>query len=168
MIETHIEIKGFKELDEALKQFPIKLQRNILSGAVREGAKVIQRAAIAMAPVGKTGKLRKAIKVRVGTKRKGIYTKTFIIGLDKKMAWYGRLVEMGAAPHFIKVKRKKALAIGGQVVGTEIKHPGVVHRKPFMRPAIDNYAGQALTAMKNKLLQGIEKNLPVTEVGENA
>ena len=168
MIETTFNIKGFKELDEALKQFPIKLQRNILRHAVKQGANVIKRAAIAMAPVGKTGKLRRAIKVGVGKKRKNIYAVTYIVGLNKKLAWYGRLVEMGAAAHIIKIRRKKALTIDDKIVGTVVKHPGIVHRKPFMRPAIDNYAGQAILAIKNDLIQGIEKNLPVMAVDDNA
>lgn len=168
MIETTFSIKGFKELDEALKQFPIKLQKNILSHAVKQGAKVIQRAAIAMAPVGKTGKLRRAIKVGIGKKRKNLYSVTYLVGLNKKMAWYGRLVEMGAGAHFIKPKRKEALKIGENIIDGKISHPGVVNRKPFMRPAIDNYADQAIVAMKNDLIQGIEKNLPVMEAGEDA
>ncbi len=168
MIETQITLTGFQQLDEALKQFPVKLQKNILSHAVKQGAKVIQRAAIAMAPVGKTGKLRRAIKVGIGKKRKNLYSVTYLVGLNKKMAWYGRLVEMGAGAHVIKIKRKQTLTIGDQAIGTEINHPGVVNRKPFMRPAIDNYADQAIAAMKNDLIQGIEKNLPIIEAGEDA
>ena len=151
MIETQINIKGMKELDIALRDFPAKLQQQALKNATREGAQVVQRAAIALAPVGKTGKLQRAIKVRVGTKRKGQYTTTFIVGLDKKMAWYGRLVEMGAGAHIIKIKRKKALVIGGQVVGTEIMHPGVVKRKPFMRPALDNTKDQVIETIRKRL-----------------
>ena len=166
MIETTFNVKGFKELDEALKQFPIKLQRNILRNATRAGAKVIQKAAIAMAPV-KTGQLAKGIKVNAGSKRKGQYAVTYKVGLTKE-AWYGRLVEMGAGAHIIEIKSKKALTIGDKVVGTEIHHPGIMHRKPFMRPAIDNYADQAITAIKNKLIQGIEKNLPVMAAEDDA
>lgn len=165
MIETTFNVKGFKELDEALKQFPIKLQRNILKSATKEGAKVIQRAAIAMAPV-ETGQLAKSIKIKIKTKRKQ-HTVTYIVGLNKK-GWYGRLVELGAGAHIIKIKSKKALTIGDKIIGTEIQHPGVIKRKPFMRPAIDNYADQAIAAIKTKLLQGIEKNLPVMADNDDA
>jgi HK97 gp10 family phage protein len=168
MIETTIDIKGFKELDEALKEFPIKLQKNIIKDATKEGAKVIKRAAIAMAPVGKTGKLRRAIKIGIGKKRRNVNTITYIVGLNKDMAWYGRLVEMGAGAHIIDIRKKKALTIDGKVVGTKGNHPGIIHRKPFMRPAIDNYAGQAIEAIKKRLIEGIEKNLPFTEAGEDA
>jgi HK97 gp10 family phage protein len=165
MIETTFDIKGFKELDEALKQFPIKLQKNILKDATKEGAKVIQRAAIAMCPV-KTGHLSRGIKVRVGKKRKDQYTVTYIIGLLKKV-FYGRYVEYGTGAHFIKIKNKKVLTTKDVVLGTEVHHPGA-KMKPFMRPAIDNYAGQAIDAIKNKLIQGIEKNLPVIGAEEDA
>ncbi len=165
MIETTFDIKGFKELDETLKQFPAKLQKNILKDATREGAKVIQKAAIAMCPV-KTGQLSKGIKVRVGKKRKDQYTVTYIVGLLKK-AFYGRHVEYGTGSHFIKAKNKKVLVNKNTMYGTEVHHTGA-KMKPFMRPAIDNYAGQAIDAIKNKLIQGIEKNLPLLETEEYA
>lgn len=53
------EIRGLRELDEALKQLPKDLAKRALANATRAGAMVLAKAAKAAAPVRTDGKLKK-------------------------------------------------------------------------------------------------------------
>lgn len=53
------EIRGLRELDEALKQLPKDLAKRALANATRAGADVLAKAAKAAAPVRHDGKLKK-------------------------------------------------------------------------------------------------------------
>ena len=63
-IETTIKITGVKEVNAALSELVKKVQRKVISKAVRAGAKPIQAKAKTLAPI-KTKILQKSIKVRV-------------------------------------------------------------------------------------------------------
>lgn len=64
-----IELKGAKELADLLRNMDRKLAKKLFRKALREGAKVIQAAAQAKAPVD-TGLTRSAIKVRAAKRQK--------------------------------------------------------------------------------------------------
>ena len=55
-------LKGGPELLQLLDQLPKNLERNVIRGGLRAGAKVIQQQAKANAPV-RTGQLKKAIGI---------------------------------------------------------------------------------------------------------
>lgn len=86
------EVKGTPELMHALQKLSDKVAKEITEKAVRAAGQVIADAAIALAPRGETGKLKKSIgvfaDVRVGHKNKT----TAFVGTE---LWYGRFVELG-------------------------------------------------------------------------
>jgi HK97 gp10 family phage protein len=64
-----IELRGGPELNRALEELGNTIARRLGKNAVRAGARVIANGAKARAPVGKTGKLKKSIRVFDGPDR---------------------------------------------------------------------------------------------------
>lgn len=77
------------------------------------------------------------------------------VGPNRKRGWIATFLEFGAAAHWIRPRKAKALRIGGRWV-RRAYHPGIAAR-PFMRPAFDESVGSAQTAAgtKTKELLGI-------------
>ena len=59
-----VKIEGLAELERDLQQFVDKLQRNVVRASLRAGAKVFLEEARRQVPVGKTGALRRSLKIR--------------------------------------------------------------------------------------------------------
>lgn len=144
-------IKGGRELDAALKALPAKLERNILRGALRAGGKVFLEAARARVPV-KSGDLRASLRVRTGAKRGRV--SAFLKAGDKK-AWYAHLVEFGTRRHWIKPKARKSLFFAG-IAKEVVDHPGAAD-KPFLRPAFEGNADDALRAIADYVRARLDK-----------
>ena len=139
-----IEITGLSELEKALEAFPDRIAKNILSGAIRAGAVVMQQEARKLAPksvqehpMGRKGKkvivqpgnLRKNIKVRLAPRKSRDVPIEYWVYVSTK-AWYWRFPEFGT---------KKMSA------------------KPFMRPAFNSRKQEALDRIKEYLAARIEK-----------
>ena len=152
---AQVQLRGFAELDRELSKLPVKIQQKVLKKTVREGAKVVQKAARKNAPVSSnrlpgmkyeypSGHLRKNIKVRAMTKRdlsqygnaKDMVGVKVTLG---KGAWYGSMVEFGH-----KLSRNK-------------KQFGHVPPNPFMRRAFDSNKQQVLAKMKTTFLTELGK-----------
>lgn len=135
---------GLRELDDALKALPDKIQRNILRAALRAGSKEIAEEAKRLVPV-RSGRLRDTIRV---TSRlvNGVPTAKVVAGGrakgKSKGAWYAHLVEFGTAAHVIRARGAAPLAFNG-IKAREVNHPGA-KKKPFMRPAADTKSRAAL------------------------
>ena len=143
-----LEVKttGLAELEKALAELPAKLERNVVRGGLRAGAKVIEAEAKQLVPV-RTGRLRDSIKASSGTKRGKPYARIKVGGRGngKDSVWYAHIVELtGAVRHFIKPKKASALFISGSV-RKGVEHPGMQSR-PFMRPALDRAGPRAVAA----------------------
>lgn len=148
---SELSILGLKELDAALQELPAKLEKNILRGAMRAGAKVMLDAARQQVPV-RTGALRDSLTVRSGYQR-GRVTGTVRAGNSK--VYYAHMVEFGTAKHFIKPKTARSLFIAG-LFRDGVDHPGARSR-PFMRPAFDSSSPAAIEAMAEYLRERIPK-----------
>lgn len=134
--------KGGKELQDALNQLPAKIERNVMRSALRQGANVIRNQARQNVPV-EDGDLKKSIKV--STRARGGKTTATLRAGDKR-AFYAHMIEFGVAPHGVKkgAKRKSGKYQDGK------KHPGF-SAKPFMRPAVDDKADEAVQAVANQV-----------------
>jgi hypothetical protein len=150
-----------------LDELPKNLERNVIRGGLRAGAKVIQQQAKANVSV-KTGKLKKAIGI--GTRVEGSKLSSYV-KLRGSGSYLGLFIEYGVAPHLISVSdadkqvrktpggrqavsigtinkmvKRGSLKIGQSFVGPLIMHPGHA-AKPFLRPALDQKAEEAVNAM---------------------
>lgn len=144
MAELHI--KGLDALQKLLDTLAPRIEKNVMRGALREGAKVLLAEATYRAP-SRSGTLVSTLKI--GTRAKGGTVTSYV----KSDHFYARFVEYGTKPHEIRPKHAKSLFIAG-VFGTLVKHPGA-RPHPFMRPALDAGAQEAVIAsaeyMKKRL-----------------
>jgi HK97 gp10 family phage protein len=160
-MSSDVQVKGLAALQAALDQLPAKVEANIMRGAMRAGAKVIQAEAKRLVPVsppnaenvrlygGYEGLLRDSIRVRIKLRR-GTVTASVRAGGGKVKgtgdAYYARWVEYGTKAHSITAATAGALAIkGGRPVHT-VAHPGA-QPKPYLRPALDGKARDAVEAV---------------------
>ena len=170
--ESSVEIKGLAELDKLLKDLPVKIERNVIRGALRAGQKQMLDAARANLDRNgsvKTGELRKSIRVRFQRKsEKYGWVRSYLIAGNKK-AWYAHFLEFGTAsfyagkgtskkqPYEIKPKNKKSLFFAG-IARKQITHPGITPR-PFMRPAFDATHQQSIDSMAEYIRNRLPKEL---------
>lgn len=129
-------VKGLSELSKMLDQLPEKIHRNVLRGALRAGMKPVQGEAKLLAPKDSA---EMAADLKIGTKGKN----GEVIASLKATGKHGYLAtwnEFGVQPHVIP----GPLNINGNVV-LNVEHPGV-QPHPFMRPALDAKASEAVIA----------------------
>lgn len=151
MSETAIEIKGGKELYDQLQQLPAQIERNVLRGALRAGALVIEEEAKLMVPV-KSGKLRDSIRVSVRAAQGRVFA---TIRAGNAQAFYAHFVEFGTAAHEERPQGAKSLFFAG-LNRTVVEHPGA-QPKPFMRPALDARAQAAIDAVADYVRERLPK-----------
>lgn len=142
-------VKGLSDLGKALAELPIKLERNVLRGALRAGMRPVREQA-RQNVVRQSGKLAKGLRVSTTSKRKMVYAKLKTSGEHDYIA---RFIEFGTARHWISSKKGKMLRIAGVNVDggsfvtfkQRVDHPGA-RPLPFMRPALDTQAVAAVAA----------------------
>lgn len=150
MASEVVKIHGLRELEKKLNALPERIEKNVVRGALRAGARVIANEAKALVPV-EDGTLKKSIRVSARVDRQAGQVRSKITAGNKE-AFYAHMVEFGTAAHMIAPKQtaepKKAIAFevnGEGVVVSHASHPGA-KEKPFMRPALDNKATAAVEA----------------------
>jgi HK97 gp10 family phage protein len=164
-----VTVSGLKELDDLLKQLPVKIERNVMRGAMRAGQKVIADAAksnLRQNGSVDTGELERSVRIRFQRKSEKFgWIRAFVMA-GNKQAYYSHMVEFGTAsyysgsgrtvgkPYQITPKVAGSLVLGG-VFRESVMHPGI-KPKPFMRPAIDNNSDAAIKAV----VQYMEKRIP--------
>ena len=151
---SEIEVKGLAGLQALLDELPARIEANVVRGGLRSAAKVVEMEAKRLCPVGKTGDLRDSIRVSLRSKH-GRISATVKAG-DAK-AYYAHMVEFGTARHWIKPKNRKSLFVAG-LLREAVDHPGA-KKEPFMRPAIDGKANEAIDAMAVYLRERIPKEI---------
>ena len=152
-----LEIRGGEELARALKSLPAKLEANVLRGALRAGARVIQEEAKAQVPVD-DGRLRDSIRISGGLKRGRASAQVIAGGNKKGQPWYAHLVEYGTKPHDIRPAKGKSLFFAG-LLRRLIRHPGA-RAKPFMRPAFDQKRDEAVSRIGQYVRDRLAKIRP--------
>ena len=161
-------MKGIKETMAFLQAFPARIQKGAVRSALTAAAKPVRDQARANAPK-ESGQMAKAIKTgSPRIERDG--TVSIKVRLAGKHSYLGRFIEYGVAPHFIragdsglsprKLTQKAgregstaadgALKIGQNFVTGAVLHPGFAP-KPFLRPALDIRADDAVQAFADRL-----------------
>jgi HK97 gp10 family phage protein len=160
---SSVEIRGLAELHKALQELPVKIERNVLRGGLRAGAKVMEAEAARLCPEGlptmdsvkrgaRLGELKRSIRVTLRASKSTVRAK---LSAGNKVAWYAHLVEFGTARHWIKPKSRKSLFVAG-LFKEVIDHPGA-RPKPFMRPAFDGKWRAAIDAMADYIRTRLPK-----------
>jgi HK97 gp10 family phage protein len=170
MMKLDMQIKGLDAVGKALLGVPEKIRQNVARGALRAGAKTLKERAIAeLGSHVKSGELRDSIRVTSRVRGDNIIVR---VVAGNRIAYYAHMIERGVAAHYIKLDEaatptrktrrgerkvsigtvnkmvsRGSLKIGGRFVGSSVHHPGF-GKKPFMRPAIDNGAQDALEAVR--------------------
>jgi HK97 gp10 family phage protein len=143
---SNVHIKGGAELNKFLQQLPVKIEQSVLRGALRAGANVVMAEAKANVPV-ESGQLRDGLKVSTSSRRGRVTAKVKATG---KHAHIAPWLEYGTAAHKITAKGK-GMFFGGLFV-KGVQHPGS-RPKPFMRPALDGRAQDAVSAAARYMKQ---------------
>ncbi len=157
-------VTGLAELQALLNTLAPKIEQNIMRGALRAGAVVIRDAAKDNCPAGEPslenqrlygaypGALRDSI--RAGSRSKDGMVIGYVRAGGKTSkgaaAFWMNFVEFGTGAHLIKPQGKKRAVAFGDVVRYTVRHPGA-QSKPFMRPAFDAKAGEALVAVGERI-----------------
>lgn len=161
-----INVSGLVELQKMLDELPAKIEANVVRGGLRAAAKVVVDEAKRLCPIdhpsteavkqGATaGELQRSIRIS-GRLSKGRII--YLVKAGNAKAFYAHMVEYGTARHLIKPKSSgSALFFGGFARG-EVQHPGA-QKKPFMRPAIDGKAEEAINTMADYIRDRIPKEL---------
>ena len=130
-------VRGQQSLTRQLRKLPEAAQREVKE-ALREGAELVQRDAVAMVPV-KTGNLRKilssprAVRIRKG----GLQVVFGITGAKAgRDGFYARFVEFGTKGYSAGQRRRSGADKGGKVKYQRMKRSVPARpARPFMRPA---------------------------------
>jgi HK97 gp10 family phage protein len=165
-------VKGLAQLDAFLSAFPQRMQKQAIRQALTAAAAPVRDEARVRAP-RKSGKMAKAIKT--GSPRQNQDgTFSVSIRLVGDHAYLGAFFEFGVSAHLIartgagqgKVAIRNAaegkgkvsarpMKIGDRYVSGIIQHPGFAAH-PFMRPALDAKADEAIQAFANKIRAYLE------------
>ena len=158
-----IQITGLAELQQALQDLAVNVEKNCLRGALRAGQKVIlAEAKRTSAFADDTGALRASLRITTNSRAGRV---SAIVKAGGKKAFYAHMVEFGTRPHDIEAKPGHALAFGGGAVHS-VRHPGA-RRRPYMRPAMDTQSQAALEQFANYLRDRIDKELAKVPGPEN-
>lgn len=148
-----LQVKGLKELQRTLRKLPRATGRAAVRRALKKGARPVLDEARRLVPA-KTGQLRDSLTTRsAGGGREGVAIR---VGPSGPAARYAHLVEFGTAPHVIRARHARSLAIGPVLVGKAVQHPGARPR-PFLRPALDAKQGEAARETGRALAVEVEK-----------
>ena len=146
-VQLNIKLQGFDVLKQRLSALPERLRRNIMRGGMRAAVAVIRGVARNLVPVGRTGRLRRSIRVSTRAFRDGRIEGKVTAG--GKLAYYANIVEGGAKPHEIRVSgAAKALNLGNRVLVKKVQHPGFQGRR-FMERTANQSEAAASNAFAN-------------------
>lgn len=159
----NLHIIGAKELSEALALLPANIERNIMRGALRAGAKVIFDDAKQNAPVD-GGDLKESLRISTNRKKGEVSAS---VKAGNKKAWYYHFVEFSTQPHIIRAKNAKYLRFmakdGTSVRTQQVNHTGTLEQ-PFMRPALDKKNAEAIVKTGDYIRKRLGKEgLPVPD-----
>lgn len=155
-------LKGGKEIQEFLNTLAPKIEKSIMRGAVRAGAKVLLDEVKQNIPV-LSGDARDSVRISTSA-RKGKVTASVKAG--NKKVYYLKWVEYGTAAHSITANGG-FLSFGG--IFTKSVNVSGIQAKPFMRPAIDTKSTEAINAAGEYIGKRLTKqglNAPSLEVDD--
>lgn len=166
-------VKGLDALQKYLDTLPKKVEANIMRGALRAGMRVVSGDAKGRVR-HRSGDLSRNLKISTKLFRGIVKCMLAAKGFEgMKAIW----LEFGTRAHLISVQEgekqqymtrrgelktvsmttinRMVLQIGNRFVGKTVQHPGA-RPFPFMRPALDSQAQNALVAAGNYIKTRLE------------
>jgi len=153
-MEFYGEIRGGIAIEKLLREFPKRIQRDLINKTVSKGASVLVKQAKANLKANgsvETGTLLKAIRKQKKKKTHGIYQ----IFTDDT-APHAHLVEFGTGPRKLKKPTPFEIMPGEWIT---LKQTGSAPAKPFMRPAFDETKQEVLIAMLKHMVKSMAKEV---------
>ena len=144
-MSNSMSITGDKQLKKLLKQLPEKVQRKVMSAAMRKAVKPIQSAAQAKAPVD-TGTLALSMGSKVKTYAKS-KTTVGIIGPKTGFSSESGGKKRNVPAFYAHLVEKGHIASDGSRVPPH----------PFLEPAAKAQSGATLAAMQGQIAIGVVK-----------
>ena len=154
-----IKITGIDEVNRSLYRYSQQLGDKVVIASLRNGAKLVQKAAKNRAPKN-TGLLRRSIIVRNSKKYKktrtpgklGVY-----LTINSKKAFYGRFLEDGWNTHGKRVQRRQLRsAIGSRTSRKTLPGKTNVSGMRFIKGAWASYRSQAVRLIIKSVERGEE------------
>jgi HK97 gp10 family phage protein len=139
-----VKLEGFTELEKDLKTLGERVQRKVLRSAVSAAATPVLKAAKAKTPK-QSGTLKKSLGRKIVTNKK-TQSVTAIIGPRRGVT--GEYEGKERVP-----SRYAHLVENGHIDSAGNYVPG----QPFLNPAMSEEEASAMTKLKDKLKEGIEK-----------
>ena len=124
-------ITGLDDVLKKLKALPERVQKNVVTGAIRAGAKPIVKEARALVPKD-TGTLKKSIGIKKRRSRDKNIIHFSVAPLVKKGGWTAHFVEFGTVK---------------------------MSAKPFMRPAVEKTVDETIKTAQDYMKKRIDKEL---------
>lgn len=166
MIEK--QITGLDELYRSLQDLPVKIERNVMRGALRAGIGRYRDLARARVPED-SGDLKSSIRIRFARRSERFgWVRGYLVAGNKK-AFYAHMIEFGTASHYegigttvggpyrIVARLAGSLFLGG-IFRSQVTHPGI-KPQPFMRPALDQGTDEAIRAAADYVRERLPKEI---------
>ena len=128
---SDVEISGMDEILKKLKILPDRVQKNVLTGAIRASAKPMIKEARSLVPKDK-GTLKKSIGVVKRRSKDKKIVQFSVAPLKKKGGWYAHFIEFGT-----------------------VKMPS----HPFMRPAFEKKGNESIDEAKKYMTKRVDKEI---------
>ncbi len=144
-------VEGLDALEVALRQMPNATAGAVLERAALKGGDVIATEARRRAPRHTGALADRGINVRLARIKEGVRV---TIGTTRTF-FYAIIIEFGSKAHVVKArgargKRVLADKVAGIFFGREVQIPALPPR-PFLRPALDTKAEEAVEALRQEL-----------------
>lgn len=168
MTSDTIHVKGLSALGQALGTLPLKIEKNVMRGALRAGAAPIRDEARKNAAKA-SGAMAKGLKVSTNVQRGTVYAKLRTSG---KHGYIAHFIEFSTSRHIIAGRNGGTLSVpmdgGGRIRVRSVEHPGS-RAIPFMRPAIDTQSNAAVLAVANYIRNRLatEHGIDVPDTGDD-
>jgi HK97 gp10 family phage protein len=139
------ELNGAKALEGLLKQFPSRIQRDIINSVASRGAVMVKKHAKRNIKANgsiDTGALYNSIRTK---KVRGEHGKYYIY--SDRSAPHSHLVEFGTGPRKLQKPTPFEIAPGEWIM---LETTGSMPAKPFFRPALDENQTEVLKEMRER------------------
>jgi len=146
-MQVEFSIAGAAEIDAVLKALPLKIRKKVIGPATRSGAQIIRKEAEKLAPYDQDRERGVHLKDEIIVRKKRRTNDIYLVGASNRVP-HAHLVEFGTGPR--PFKKPHWVLLGG-FNWVYVRHAGSMTPQPFLRPALDNKAREAIDKIGQRL-----------------